>query len=351
MTIHTLKHAYYVISALTANDTILSYLCFRAGESRDREYLLLCLGSCENETLSGRLFLFFMDLYQNRRVQAMEECFVKNRAVWIVFRYFSGTPFLEKIRGGLLPEQKAEFGLKLIASVCMQDLPFYLQYETADLRNIAVDETGGLNVNFLLFDPQVLEETMQFDDPILFLNVQKRLAECYHILFRDELTAGERSDLALFVRRLERAAFTGQAPLYQAYCRLYPGLPDFIRECSQSRKSVLLPLWEKIYKNANQIGQFCYCLCIGGLLGLLVYVCVAPDVPAGDGQKYASIGTLSLTERKAPTQKQEREKTDSKAKKPERNGKKETVILKKSAKQIPQKEEAGETPVRKKELG
>ena len=354
MTIHTLKHAYYVIHALTANDKILSYLCIRAGESRDRQYLLMCLGACEDETLSGRLFLCFLDLYQSGRAEAFEECFVKNRAAWVVFLYFSGAPFLEKISEGLLPEQKAEFGLELIASVCMQNLPFYLQYETADMRNIVVDETGKLNINFVLYDPQVLEENMQFGDPILFLKVQKRLAECYRILFRDELKAGERSDLALFVRQLERAAFTGQAPLYLAYRRLYPGLPDFIKKCSLSRKSVLLPLWEKIYKNMNQIGQFCYCMCIGGLFGLLVYVCAAPDVSAGDGQKYASIGTLSLIENKEPApRKQERNKSRQNfgAKRLEWKGKKQTVILKKTAKQKPQKEAAGETPVRKKELG
>lgn len=287
MVIRTIRETYRVRCVLKGSGGIRSYLCIREGGGTE-QFLVMGAG---NRKLSGVMLPYFMDLSQSGRVDGFEKCFVREGTAWVVFRYFEGTPFSEKAKSPFA--ERVQIGREFVEQIFAQNLPAYLQYEALHPANSIVSEKWGVRVNFLLFEPEKMQDE-------LFPMVQKRMAEYFRTLFAEELEEDNLKELSEFVERMETADFTGEAALYRAFRGLDGELERAQESCGFERKGYLTRMWKKVFRRSKDIFQFFYCVLIGGLLGYLIYVCVAPETAPEERTLFQSIGTLELIHYEAP---------------------------------------------------
>lgn len=281
MIIHTIRGAYRIVCTLEGSPMMSSYLCEREGTAGGEKFLVM---GAKGRELSEKLLLDFV-----RQEKDRVECFTKEGTVWVVFRYYEGTEWVRKIKGSMTFKERQELGKELMARLFAAELPRYLQYEASDARNIVYDQTGELRVNCLMFEPEKVSEQ-------LFAAVQKRVADRLEELFPEELRGEGETEPRIFFKKLRSAAFEGEAELYAAYRRMDEAMDAVQPDGAQKKEGYPARLWQGIAKHLNTVLQFLYWMLIGGLLGLLVYVCIMPEHAPEERLRFERIGTLELTE-------------------------------------------------------
>lgn len=297
MVIRTMKENYSVIKTLEGSSKLRAYLCCREEKPQEETFLVMAPNGQE---LSRKFLIYFMDLAQSRSAVDFVECFTKEGVVWVVFRYYGGTPFEEVFaeeynssRAGNgcaeLPEERLCVGRSLMEQLFAQKLLPYLQYEATDLRNITVDESLCVHVNYLLYEPDLLE-----DD--LFPLVLERLAICLQRLFAEELEDEVSKELYDYINMLRQNAFSEGTAVYRAYRRLEEQLRQDAAEGKLKPKGWLVRMWQKLIRVLEGFVKLLYAALLAGLLGLLIYVCIMPETAPEERNMVQSIGTLKITE-------------------------------------------------------
>ena len=284
MIIHTVRGTYRVVRTLEGSEKLFSYLCVREGTLAEQKFLVM--GPKKRE-LSEKMLLYFMELREDRTLHGLEDCFAREGAVWVVFRYYEGTAWTDRVASSMVPEERRKLAQELMEQLFARKLPEYLQYEASDLRNIAADKSRGVRVNYLLYAPEKITEK-------LFPEVQRRTAACLRELFAGELREEKEEEPGSFIKRLEGAEFSGETELYRAYRKMDETLQNAQTTEAPKRKGYLVRLWKRAVGCSEYMFQFLYWILIGGLLGLLVYVCVMPDRAPEDRLRFERIGTLSV---------------------------------------------------------
>lgn len=290
MVIRTIRETYRVRCICRGSKDICAYLCDREGSGEAERFLVMGTG---NGKCSKEMLPYFMDLFHSGRILGFEECFVREGALWIAFRYFEGYPFSEKLKGKNSIEERIHMSRELAEQIFAQNLPVYLQYEALHPLNLVVSEGRGVRANFLLFEPERMQDA-------LFPMVQKRLAGYYRVLFAEELKKEALHELTEFVEKLEKAHFAEEIVLYRAFRRLDEELKRAQEEGRFEQKGYLTGVWKKVFRCAKDIFQFWYWVLIGGLLGFLVFVCVMPETAPKERNLFQSIGTLELIHYEPP---------------------------------------------------
>lgn len=285
MVIRTIRETYRVICTLKGSQGMNAYLCLREGSCDEEKFLVM---GAKNRELSEGMLRYFMDLFYEQSIPDFEDCFVKEGILWVVFRYFFGVPFLEKQRNKNPIEERMNMARELVEQILTQHLPLYLQYESCNPANLVVSEKWGVRVNFLLFEPEKMKEDV-------FPLVQKRMAEYFQMLFAEELEGEAFRELNVFVERLQGADFPEGIGLYRAYRRLEEQLKSAKAEGKFIKKGYLTRLWRKVFRWSKDIFLFWYWVLIGGLLGLLIFVCIVPETAPKERNFFQSIGTLEIT--------------------------------------------------------
>lgn len=290
MIIHTIGGTYRVVRTLAGSAKLFSYLCVREGTSAEHKFLVI--GPKERE-LSEKMLFCFMEWkeertsFRARTLFGLEECFAREGVVWVVFRYFEGTEWTSLIGSRMLLEERRKLAQELMEQMFTRKLPQYLQYEASDLRNIVADKGRGIRVNYLLFAPEKIAEE-------LFYEVQRRTASCLRELFAEEIREEKGAEPGHFIKRLEGAEFSGEVELYRAYRRMEETLQNIQTEGTPKQKGYLVRLWQRVISYSEHILGFLYWMLIGGLLGLLVYVCVMPERAPEERLRFERIGTLPV---------------------------------------------------------
>lgn len=284
MIIHTIGGTYLVVRTLAGSAKLFSYLCVREGTSAEHKFLVM---GPKERALSEKMLLCFMEWKENRDLIGLEECFAREGTIWIVFRYYEGTAWTSLTGSRMLPEERRALAQELMEQMFARKLPQYLQYEASDLRNIVADQERGIRVNYLLFAPEKMTEE-------LFYEVQKRTASCLRELFAEEIREEKDTEPGRFIKRLEDAEFSGDAELYRAYRRMEETLQNMQTKGTPKQKGYLVRLWQRVVSYSEHIFEFLYWMLIGGLLGLLVYVCVMPERAPEERLRFERIGTLPV---------------------------------------------------------
>lgn len=285
MTFQTIDQEYRAILKLHGSPDIQAYLCTCRDIGGENPVLIT---GVTDRALSKRFLPLFMNLTGQSRVGNFRDTFVRNKMVWAVSDYFTGTPFFEKIKEDLPAEEKIGLADALAEQIFAQNLPAYLQYEALHPENIVVNASRGVSVNFLLFTPERLGES-------LFPDVQKRFSDCLFALFRDELKNEASTEIKNFVDRLLTSSFSGNAELLRAFRRMSDTLQTALREGKLSRKGFLPRLFCRMAKYTAALPSILYWILVGALSGLLVFVCVVPETAPAQRHLIQNIGILRIT--------------------------------------------------------
>ena len=284
MIIHTIGGTYRVVRTLAGSAKLFSYLCVREGTSAEHKFLVM--GSKER-ALSEKMLLCFMEWKEDRTSFGLEECFAREGTVWVVFRYYEGTAWTSLTGSRMLLEERRKLAQELMEQMFTRKLPQYLQYEASDFRNIVADKGRGIRVNYLLFAPEKITEE-------LLPEVQRRTASCLRELFAEAIREEKGEEPERFIKRLEGAEFSGEAELYRAYRRMDETLQNMQTKETPKQKGYLVRLWQRAVSYSEHILGFLYWMLIGGLLGLLVYVCIMPERAPEERLRFERIGTLPV---------------------------------------------------------
>lgn len=283
MIIRTIKGTYSVLMTLSGSRDIRAYLCIREGEAADGKFLLM---KPVRQELSKKMLVYFMELSGQRRIGDFVEAFAKDGVVWAVFRWHEGTPLSETAEH---EERNARLLMKneLVLRLLAGELPPYLQYEAADARNLVVDTDGTVQINYLLFEPELMESAD-------FTQVQKRLAGDLKQLFAREIKMGKPQSLVDLIGRMEAGNYADETGLLRELRRLDA---DFLQEEETggfAAEGYLARVWKRLLRFGEASVRILYGLLVAGLLGLLVYVCIAPERAPADRMRFNGIGTLKI---------------------------------------------------------
>lgn len=286
MVIQTIRESYDVICTLEGSSRIRAYLCTRMTSPAGEKVLVMAAGEPD---LAKKMILSFMELNRTGNIHDFLDCFTKDGTVWVVFRFCEEKAFSEKIEQDYNLKERLAIGKSLAEQIFMQNLPVYLQYEALNERNIVLDDSLAIHVNYLLYEPERMNED-------LFQEVLKRTADCFQKLFYREWKEQLSSGLTDFIKKLAAAEFPEGIEVYRAYRDLDRRLKNELEEGKLEGKGYLLRIWEKLKKLSGKLLQLLYALFLAVLLGILVYVCVMPKTAPEDRNVLKKIGTLEVKE-------------------------------------------------------
>ena len=283
MRIQTLMGIYRVICTLEGTSDGKTYLCSMDGKPDNERFVVQGLF---DPGLREKLSVFLMDLSNSENESGFVESFLWNDGVWCVFRCVDGTPWSEWVKGELPMEERFDAASELMARIFASQLPTYLQYEGLNLKNIVRSRQEGICIWYLFHEPQNLEANVRME-------VQERVACRMEELFL-EACGGDSPELNRFLDSLRNVEFESDGELYGAYRRFEEALRLEMAGGGREKMSALLRLWKWIFAQWTNVLQFFYCLAVGALCGIFLYVCIVPSPVSGERIRYDSIGTLRI---------------------------------------------------------
>lgn len=284
MVIQTISQGYRVIRRLYDSDQVKGYVCLEQGDLSKTLFLLVELN---DPMLSKKMIPYFMELNTRENKGDFINCFVNGGSLWLIFRYYR-YPFLySKAKDDLRLKERLEASRTMVEQILIQNLPFYLQYEALNPRNIVVSDVPEVHFNFLLSEPDLLDECS-------LLDVQKRLASCLKALFAPELEKETVPELANFIMELQEKDYTGYSEIYRDYRKLY-GLMDSVEEAEQPySKNILLRIWKGLKGLYNVLKKVLYAAVLLVLVGMIIYIIVKPETTSDHTTQFNRIGTLDI---------------------------------------------------------
>lgn len=283
MHIQTIRGTYRVICTLESTPDGKAYLCSMDGESDGERFVVQGLF---DTGLREKLSVFLMDLSNRENGSGFVESFLWNDGVWCVFRCADGMPWSEWVKGELPIEERFDAASELMARIFASQLPPYLQYEGLNLKNIVRSRQEGICIWYLFHEPQNMEANVRME-------VQERVACRMEELF-GEACGGDSPELKRLSERLRSVEFESDGELYGAYRRFEEALQLELAEGGREKTSALIRLWKHVFAQWSNLLQFLYCLMVGALCGIFLYVCVVPPPALGEQIQYHSIGTLRI---------------------------------------------------------
>lgn len=284
MIIQTLDKAYEVIKKFEENQGRAVYLCQR---TRDKERRLYLVTAFAGNALPREHVIFFMELSLSRKIVDLEESFLKNEVLYLVFVYRQDEQLMDALNEGRLSVmERLEISRSLMEQIVSKNLPDYLLYEALSGRNVRVAEDGRVSFNYFMDSPELLGRN-------LYPDVLNRLYDWLNQLFSQELDGGKAEPLEAFMEEMENQEYHSYVEIYRKYRTVYEWMVKQAGTDGLKPDTFLLKLWKCLKKALKWLHYFLYGAVLAGMLAYLIYSVRKPEEGTGS-MPFGQIGAVTI---------------------------------------------------------
>lgn len=277
MQIETPAGTYRVIQVL--RDDLQRFSCLAAGEGEEKCFLVQAF---REPAVAKRLICCLVNPQKEEIPGA--DVFVKEGNLWVVTRYYSGTPFSEKAAQTECLEEKLQLWDGALREIFFRGLPVYMQYEA--VSHLVVDDGLIVHADGLFAEPEKSGEN-------LFPEIQRMLSEKFLCLFarREKDKDGA---AAAYGKRLREAEFADGVSVY----REFRALSQILREQESAGvtepEKYLVRWWKKLFTHVDGAVKYVYWLAVAALWGVFFAICLRPATAPDERYLIPAIGTVGI---------------------------------------------------------
>ncbi len=286
---------YSVIQILENTPKVTAYCAFVENKEPGTLYLL---HEWKSQRLAKEMLLYTTQL----DCPDFVSCFIMNRKVWTIFRYYKGTPLDKAV--SLLPsmEEKIQLWGAILELVFFRKLPPYLQYELCAPANLVIDDSMCARANYMLYEPDKMLHTCfpnksdaTSQENALFDALQKRLSTSFAMLFAKEL---QNKGIALhtYAEQLERSEFRDGLQIYHLF---HEQKSEWLQDNAKKEPVKIkwqIRCWKKMFAHIDIPIKCLYWLAVLGLWVLFGILCARKPQAPEDRTRIVTIGTQTVDE-------------------------------------------------------
>lgn len=286
---------YSVIQILENTPKVTAYCAFVENKEPGTLYLLQ---EWKSQRMAKEILLYTTQL----DCPDFVSCFIMNRKVWTVFRYYKGDPLEEA--ASLLPsmEEKIQLWGAVLELIFFRKLPPYLQYELCAPDNLVIDDSMCARANFMLHEPDKMlhacfsnKSDATSKETALFRAIQKRLSACFTALFAKEL---QNKGVALhtYAKQLEQSEFRDGIQIYRFF---HEQKSEWLRDNAKKEPCNIkwqIRCWKKMFAHIDIPIKCLYWLAVLGLWVLFGILCARKPQAPEDRTRIITIGTQTVDE-------------------------------------------------------